>query len=76
MLSCRQIVDQASDYLEHDVSFSQRLQFRIHLLMCHHCRRFIRQFSAAMQMTRCLSKTPVSQAQIDAVLHRIDPPEQ
>mgnify|MGYP000891849126 CR=1 FL=1 len=72
MLKCHQIVDQSSDYLEHDMSFRQRLQFRMHLLMCHNCRRFIRQFKAAIQMTKSLSKATVSQAQLDVVRRRIE----
>lgn len=72
MLKCRHIVDQSSDYLGHEMSFGKRLEFRMHLLMCHHCRRFIRQFRAAVRMTRRLPKTPVSQEQINVVLHQID----
>ncbi len=72
MLTCRQIVEQSSDYRAGAMPLSRRLQYRLHLLMCRNCRRFSRQFNAAVAMTRRLPAAPVSQAQIDAMLQRID----
>ncbi len=43
MLSCKQLAQQhASDYIDENQSVSQRLQVRLHLLMCGHCRRFVK----------------------------------
>ena len=72
MLSCRQIVEQSSQYLDHEMSFSHRLHYRIHLLMCRHCRRFTQQFKAAAAMTKQLETAPVTADQIDAMKQRID----
>ncbi len=72
MLKCKDIVDQASDYLEHEMTFGRRLQYRTHLFICRHCRRFSRQFSAGVVMTRQLPKSTASKRQIDAILGRID----
>ncbi|MFT5719871.1 MAG: putative anti-sigma-YlaC factor YlaD [Motiliproteus sp.] len=72
MLKCREIVAQSSTYLELEMPFGRRLEYRMHLLMCQHCRRFIRQFSAATQMTRQLSEPAVSSAEIEAVLSKIE----
>lgn len=59
MLKCRDIVEQASDYLDQDMSLRQRMNYRLHLFMCHHCRRFTRQFSAGVVMLKRLpNKTP------------------
>ncbi len=41
-LSCKDIVELSSDYIEGSSSSPNRLSVRFHLLMCHHCRRFIR----------------------------------
>ncbi len=41
---CEKIVEQASDYLDKNMSFSKRMKMRLHLLMCVHCRNFVRQF--------------------------------
>ena len=72
MLKCSEIVAQASDYLEKELSFSHRLQYQAHLLMCSNCRRFSRQFSAAVIMIRQLPPTPVSQKRIDEVNAKIN----
>ncbi len=43
MLSCRDITEMASDYLEGDLGLLERLLFRIHLLHCRACAEFVRQ---------------------------------
>lgn len=72
MLKCKDIAAQASEYLEHEMSFGRRLQYRTHLLMCHHCRRFNRQFAAAVAMTRRLPLRKGSAKQIDAIKKRLE----
>lgn len=72
MLKCSEIVAQASDYLEKELPFSHRLQYQAHLLMCSNCRRFSRQFSAAVTMIRQLPPTPASQQRLDEVKTKID----
>ena len=43
MLSCREITEQATEYLEGEPSFGARMMFRMHLAMCAGCRQFVRQ---------------------------------
>lgn len=45
MLSCRDITERASDYLDGDISGRQRLAIRMHIMICRHCRRLLRQLS-------------------------------
>ncbi|MCJ8170149.1 zf-HC2 domain-containing protein [Atopomonas sediminilitoris] len=52
MLSCRELAEQASQYLDKDLSLSQQLSVRMHLLMCRHCRRFIHQLRLGQQVIR------------------------
>ena len=40
-LSCKDLVEQSADFLENSTALN-RLSIRFHLLMCHHCRRFVR----------------------------------
>lgn len=47
MLTCQQLVEIVTDYLEGRLSFMQRLQFQMHIGMCWHCRAYLRQ----MKMT-------------------------
>jgi hypothetical protein len=42
MLSCREVTERASDYLDRALPLRQRLAVRLHLFMCQHCRRYLR----------------------------------
>jgi hypothetical protein len=43
MDSCHKITKQASEYIDSNMPFSQRMKMRMHLLMCKHCRNFVSQ---------------------------------
>jgi predicted anti-sigma-YlaC factor YlaD len=46
MLTCRELVQSlASDYLDSQLNWRVRAGVRFHLLICHHCRRFMRQLA-------------------------------
>lgn len=67
MLKCKDVVARAGDYLDQEQTGLQRLQFRLHLMLCLSCRRFVRQLRLAIQVAgRCASQPldPQSAAQI------------
>lgn len=41
MLKCKQLVNQSSEYLDGNLSAVQKLNFRLHLFMCKHCRNYV-----------------------------------
>lgn len=50
MLNCQQIAQMSSDYLDRtDLTWQQRAQFKMHLMMCSHCRRFVGQLDLLRQ---------------------------
>lgn len=49
MLKCREVVDNADQLLDGDISRRQRLAINLHLLMCRHCRRYMRQLRALLR---------------------------
>jgi hypothetical protein len=54
MLSCRELIHLvASDALA-DAGWSTRLQFRLHLLICRNCRRYVTQMGILGNMARRL----------------------
>ena len=57
MTSCRELTEQASDYLEHQLSRRRRLAIRLHLLICEGCRRYLRQYRAVCSALRGLGDT-------------------
>lgn len=54
MLRCKQIAEQASDYLDHQHSWQKRMAFRLHLMMCRNCRRYIDQLRSSIESLRLL----------------------
>lgn len=51
MLKCREVVNEADQFLSDDQSRSRQWRFKFHLLMCKHCARYIRQFQALKDAT-------------------------
>ena len=49
MLSCREVVDSTDLLLDGVMNRRQRLAMKMHLLMCHHCRRYVRQLRALLK---------------------------
>lgn len=43
MLTCREAAAQADILLTEGLGWRQRLSLRLHLMLCHHCRRYLRQ---------------------------------
>ncbi len=48
MLTCREITELVTEYLEGHLGFGDRLRFQFHLGMCKHCRAYLRQLRATM----------------------------
>jgi anti-sigma factor ChrR (cupin superfamily) len=41
VLKCRELVEHTDALLAGELTWSQRLSVRMHLLICHHCRRYV-----------------------------------
>lgn len=67
MLSCRDVSRQASLYLDGELPWRQRMAMKMHLLMCQHCRRFLRQLSGVIRSVPFMHRQ-ASPAEVDNVL--------
>lgn len=54
MLSCREVTENASDYLVQELGWWTRLQFEMHLMACRFCRRYVEQLRATIRLMRHL----------------------
>ncbi len=59
MMTCQQLTELITDYLEGRLSFWQRLQFHMHLGMCRHCRAYLRQMRATIHTLGQLPAEPI-----------------
>lgn len=72
MLNCRQIAQMSSDYLDRtDLTWQQRAQFKMHLMMCSTCRRFVGQLDLLRHTLPQKSVPEPDQAQIDRWLDAV-----
>jgi predicted anti-sigma-YlaC factor YlaD len=50
MLTCQEITELVTDYLEDRVSVTDRLRFRLHVGMCLHCRTYLHQMKQTIRI--------------------------
>ena len=74
MLKCKHAVEKA-DALVDGTPLTRRERFalRLHLLMCHHCRRYVRQLRALLGFLPRQAE-PLDDARTDAIVKQLDIP--
>jgi len=77
MLTCKQLVENSSDYLDAQLTLRGRLSVRLHLAMCVNCRRFIRQMKISQALLRQLPEEPIAELEALAakLASRQQPPD-
>ncbi len=55
MLTCKQITELVSDYVEKRLPLWDRMRFEMHVGMCKHCREYLRQMKLTV---RALGEIP------------------
>jgi hypothetical protein len=56
MLNCREVSERASDFFDAALPYRERLQVRLHLLMCRICREYVRQMTLVVRTLRRLPR--------------------
>lgn len=70
MLKCREVVDNADQLLDGVISRRQRFALKMHLLMCRHCRRYVRQLRALLRAVPFMH-SQASDAEVSEVMEHI-----
>ncbi len=68
MLTCQELTELVTDYLEGNLSFADRLQFKMNLGMCPHCRRFVQGQKLLIDLTGQLPPEPLPEEIQDDLL--------
>ena len=71
MLNCREVVDGADQLLDGSMSRRQRLAIKMHLLMCRHCRRYVRQLRTLVRAIPFMH-SKASDAEVAKVIEHIE----
>lgn len=59
MLSCKQITELVTDYIEGRMSLIDRIRFQMHVGMCRHCRAYLRQMRTTIAVLGKLPDEPM-----------------
>lgn len=60
MLRCRDVEQQASEYLDQELPPLLQLRFRMHLLICRNCWRYVQQLRLTVSSLKQLKLAPLS----------------
>ena len=67
MLMCRDLARIASDYIDGELGPMDRVSVKMHLLMCGHCRTFIGNLRASVDLMRMHSSQKVDEELIEKI---------
>ncbi len=70
MLTCRELTELVTDYLEGRLSLAQQMRFQLHIGMCRHCRAYLRQMRGTIQALGSLPEEPVPPELREELLRR------
>jgi anti-sigma factor RsiW len=70
MLSCRDLTELVTEYLEGALPLRDRLRFQLHLGMCTHCRAYLRQMRQTISVLGRLPDEPIPDAVRAELLRR------
>ena len=71
MLTCRQVTALVTDYLEGRMPILDRARFQLHLGMCTHCRRYLRQMKLSVAVLGRMPPEPVPDDVMNSLLTRL-----
>lgn len=70
MLSCQQMTELITDYLEKRLPWTDRARFQMHIGMCQDCRRYLRQMKLSVAVLGRLPPEPVPDEVMNSLLTR------
>ncbi len=70
MLTCRQVTQLVTEYLEGKLSWKDAIRFQLHLGMCRHCRRYLRDMKVTVRVLGGLPAVAIPNDTMDALMER------
>lgn len=68
MLKCRDVAQEASDFLDHAQPWTRRLAMWLHLFNCVHCRRFLRHLRITRRLGTLRGNEPASPEEVERIV--------
>lgn len=70
MMTCAELTSLVTDYLEGGLPFWRRVRFQLHLGLCHHCRRYLRQLRRTIGALGRIAPEPIPDAMMAELQQR------
>lgn len=71
MLSCQEVTELVTAYVEGQMPLMQRMQFKLHIGMCKHCREYLAQMRTTHRLTGALPTEPIPTEVRDELAKRL-----
>ncbi len=68
MLSCKELTELVTDYLEENLPWRERLRVKVHLWMCRHCQRYVDQMRKVVVLLRRFPTEPITPKLLETLL--------
>lgn len=68
LLKCRDVAEGASSYIDGEIDWWRKLQFKLHLSMCRHCQRYVDQMAAMVNLLRASPQEPPAPEVLESVV--------
>ena len=66
MLNCKDFVQQSGNLIDNEqLTIGQKINNKLHLFLCHHCRNYLNQASTVASMSSNLELEPASEQLIE-----------
>ncbi len=72
MMTCQELTELITDYLEGRMSFWQRAQFQLHVGLCSGCRAYLRQMKLTIDTVGALPKDSIPEEVERELLQRLE----
>ena len=71
MLKCKDIAEKSSAYVDNQLSLGGRLGVYLHLAICVHCRRFLRQLKLMVLGSRNLPMGLIDDQEVESIYQHV-----
>lgn len=72
MLMCRDLARIASDYIDGELGTMDNVSVKMHLMMCGHCRTFIGNLRASVELMSAHSSQQVDEELVQKIDRRVE----
>jgi len=72
MITCRELTELVTDYVEGQLGLADRLRFQLHLGTCRDCRAYVRQLRATARALGHLPQQELPKGLEEELLRRFD----